>query len=329
MNELGSNWKAEEVKPSLDVVVVNWNAGRQLRECLESIAECDKSTFELQRVVVVDNASTDNSVSNLESLQLPLLIIRNRENRGFAAACNQGAADHRSDHLLFLNPDTRLFQDTLERSMQFFDEPGNSKVGVLGIQMRNGSAGIWRTCSTFPTPASFLSAMLGLDRLFPHTFKSHLMVDWDHAESREVDHVMGCYYLVRASLFRQLAGFDERFFVYLEDVDFSLRARNAGAQVYFYAGATAFHQGGGVSAQVKSLRLFYALRSRIQYSIKHFNRAGAIIVTVGTLIVEPITRIILSVGKLSPRTALETLGAYFRLWISVPSFATGRWRPGK
>src|SRR5205085_12045582 len=93
--------------PSVHVVIVNWNSGRQLAECLESFATIAEDRVAVVRITVIDNASTDGSCDALHAA-LPLTLIRNAENRGFAAACNQGAEGAEADLLLFLNPDTRL-----------------------------------------------------------------------------------------------------------------------------------------------------------------------------------------------------------------------------
>src|SRR5687768_14969241 len=94
--------------PAVGIVIVNWNAGDQLRACLQSIAAASWVSATLSRVAVVDNASTDSSLEGAAVFDLPLEIIRNPENRGFAAACNQGAGHAAVDYLLFLNPDARL-----------------------------------------------------------------------------------------------------------------------------------------------------------------------------------------------------------------------------
>ena len=119
----------------LDVVIVNWNSGVQLWSCLSSLASVVKSNNFINRVVVVDNASTDNSFNILDELDLPLKIIRNNENRGFAAACNQGAKGSTADYLLFLNPDTRLFQESLDKAIKYMEDPGHKDVGIIGIQL--------------------------------------------------------------------------------------------------------------------------------------------------------------------------------------------------
>ena len=140
------------------------------------------------------------------------------------------------------------------------------------------------------------------------------MTSWDHAETRRVDHVMGAFYLVRRSLFEQLQGFDERYFVYLEDLDFSRRAAEAGYGSIYLAEAQAYHRGDGISEQVKANRLFYALRSRIQYVFKHFNRPAALAVGFATLFVEPLSRLALLMVRHRFSEIGDLRRSYTSLW---------------
>jgi hypothetical protein len=305
----------------LDIIIVNWNSGENLRGCLESILTSTKDSLELRHVVVVDNASSDNSMDGLDGIGLPLTIIRNKENRGFGVACNQGAKGSSADYLLFLNPDTRLFPDSLWKPIEFMEKPENSKVGICGVQLVDEQRRVGRTCARFPTPSLFLSKMLGLDRLLAKYFQSYFMDDWDHAQSRSVDHVTGAFYLVRRKLFESLDGFDERFFVYLEDLDFSYRAKKAGWDSYYLAETRAYHKGGGSSEKVKATRLFYSLRSRILYGYKHFDWFSATILALGTLLVEPFTRLTLACARFSGEEMLEALRGYWMLWSAFPKLA--------
>jgi N-acetylglucosaminyl-diphospho-decaprenol L-rhamnosyltransferase len=304
--------------PTLEIVIVNWNSGVQLRKCLESIATARQDNFRLNRVVVVDNASADGSIEILGNLAFQLKIIRNKTNRGFAAACNQGARGSGADYLLFLNPDTRLSLDSLGKPIGFMENPNNRKIGMVGIQLIDENGHISRTCARMPSAWQFLVQITGFDRVAPRLFSSHLMREWNHEESREVDHVMGAFFLVRQKLFEELGGFDERFFVYLEDVDFSSRAHRAGWRSFYMADVKAYHKGGGTSEQIKSTRLFYSLRSRILYSYKHFSRASATALTLATLFLEPLIRSIWSLIRFAFREFSETLRAYVMLWREMP-----------
>lgn len=302
------------MKPSLDIIIVNWNAGVQLRSCLLSLENTVKNCFELNRVVIVDNASTDGSADGLEQISLPIEIIRNSENRGFAAACNQGETGSGADYVLFLNPDTRLFLESLEKAIEYMEESEHIDVGILGIQLLDDYGRVSRSCARFPSANQFLSKMLGLNRLFPSLFKNHFMIEWDHSYTRQVDQVIGAFFMIRKRVFDEMHGFDERFFVYFEEVDLSLRAIQNGWKSVYYADAQAYHKGGGTSEQIKATRLFYSLRSRILYSYKHFSRRAAIAVLLGTLFIEPFSRTILGLSKLSLTTIGETIKAYKLLW---------------
>jgi GT2 family glycosyltransferase len=148
----------------------------------------------------------------------------------------------------------------------------------------------------------------------------HFMADWDHLTSGPVDHVMGSFFLVRRNVFDALQGFDTRFFVYLEDLDFSKRAKMLGWTSFYLAEAMAYHAGGGTSRQVKARRLFYSLRSRILYSFKHFNPIGASLVLLVTLLFEPLFRTAFSLLRRSWTSVKETCSAYIMLYRWLPEW---------
>jgi GT2 family glycosyltransferase len=304
------------MSPALDIIIVNWNSGRQLRRCLESVTRADQQAFALRRVTVVDNASSDHSADGLDDLPLPLAYIRNATNRGFAAACNQAALGSPATHLLFLNPDTILGTDSLSVPIEFLEQPANGTVGLVGVQLREENGVVARSCARFITPGMMVRGMLGFPSLF--------MTDWDHRETREVDHVTGAFFLVRRQVFQALHGFDERFFVYLEDLDFSLRARRAGWRTYYLATASVYHRGGGTSEQIKARRLYYALHSKVLYAHKHFTRGPATVVTLATASVELLTRLVRAITRRSLTEARDTIHAYGLLWRALPGILRAR-----
>ena len=152
----------------------------------------------------------------------------------------------------------------------------------------------------------------------PQFFPTQFMLDFDHLHDREVDHVIGAFFLVRQELFKTLHGFDERFFVYLEDMDFSLRSAQQGWRTWYMAAAQAFHKGGGVSEQVRAHRLFYSLRSRLLYSFKHFARRQAFLITGLTLSIEFVARLGHAILQRSPTAIWDTLRGYGMLWADIP-----------
>jgi N-acetylglucosaminyl-diphospho-decaprenol L-rhamnosyltransferase len=306
----------------LDVIIVNWNAGRLLADCLERLAGVAREDdVRLGSVIVVDNASTDGSADRLEFPGLPLRVVKNRENKGFATACNQGAASCSSPFLLLLNPDTRLRTGALRVPLEVIESGPNERVAIVGIQNVDARGEIARSCARFPTPKNMIAQALGLDRLLPGTFQAYSMSEWEHAETRYVDHVIGAFYMVRRSVWDALGGMDERFFLYLEDLDFSRRAALAGWKTCFVAGASLFHEGGGTSKQVKEQRLFHSLRSRLAYAGKHFRPVAGGAVLAVTMGVEPIIRVAYALVTPGHRVR-DVTRAYGKLWTALPEIVT-------
>ena len=300
--------------PAVDIVVVNWNAGSALGDCIESLALNERTFPCLGRLIIVDNGSRDGSIEALGPPSLPLTTVCNGENRGFAAACNQGAALGEAPFILFLNPDTRLPADAIKRALGAFAEEGAQRLGVVGIALSDQEGRIVPTCARAPTPALLASKSLGMPRLAPHYFPDLIVTEWPHDVSRDVDHVMGAFYLIRRSLFEELSGFDERFFVYYEDLDLSLRVRAAGWRIRFLAEPRAFHAGGGTSAKALGFRTFLSIRSRIALAYKHFSWPQATGHAVLALFVEPFARLAGAAMAGKGSEAKATLQAYGLLW---------------
>jgi N-acetylglucosaminyl-diphospho-decaprenol L-rhamnosyltransferase len=304
--------------PSLDIVIVNWNSGGYLARCLQSIPSACQDGFRLPQVVVVDNASTDGSAKGLEFPMLPLLVISNVSNRGFAAACNQGARGSLAEYLLFLNPDMRLLENSLQTPIQFMEEPDNARIGICGIRLLDDEGRLTRSCARFPAPALFFSWMMGLHRLFPKRFDGPLLTESDLSENRQVDQVMGAFFLIRRAVFESLGGFDERFFVYFEELDLSYRACQNQWISFYLATAQAQHTGCGCSNNVKPARLAYWLRSRILYCNKHFGEMAGAALLMGTFLIEPASRLGLALSHWSFQEMRDTLQGYRMLSSDVP-----------
>jgi GT2 family glycosyltransferase len=298
---------------NLDIIIVNWNAGNHLRDCLTSVYSAEKPNFILARVVVVDNSSSDGSADRLKHLDLPLTLIHNQENRGFAAACNQGARGSTAEYLLFLNPDTCLYKDSLSAPVGFMEKPQSRRAGICGVHLINDFGDSTISCARFPTLMMFVGKMTGLTAVFPNVFPCHLMTRSECQNNREVDQVIGAFFLVRRSLFDSLKGFDERFFMYFEEVDFSLRAKREGFSSYYLADTFLYHKGGGSSERIKAKRLFYSLRSRIQYGFKNYTYFEAVALLVLTLTVEFVARIFSALFSLSRGKLSETILGYSQL----------------
>lgn len=296
-------------EPSIDIVIVNWNAGGLLQTCLAALAA--SSIVEQLNVIVVDNASTDSSARDLAVSGLRLEVIYNASNRGFAAACNQGAEAGRARYLLFLNPDARVERETLARALHYMNVPAQRRTGVLGVRLLDGSGCTARSCVRRPTAAALLQRTLFLDRIAPRLFPGHFLTEWDHLETRPVAQVMGAFLMIRRDLFVAAGGFDERFFVYYEDLDLCLRVADRGHAVVHFAEATAVHDGGGTSSAVKDRRLCYETTSRVHFMHKWHGLMPALLLIALITVIELPVRFIHATLTRSPREGWLVLrGAY-------------------
>ncbi|TWO33981.1 glycosyltransferase family 2 protein [Seonamhaeicola sediminis] len=297
---------------NLGIIIVNFNSGSILNNCVNSIFRSDLNEINLT-VVIVDNDSKDDSL-NLDKVgDDRLIILRNRENKGFGFACNQGAELlKKSTHLLFLNPDTEVQENTFQESIKFLNK--NSEVSILGTMHRNENGKIQISCSNTPTPIRIFWDILGLSKVFPKIFTpATLMTNFDHKSSRFVDQVMGAYMLMERSVFEKLNGFDTRFFVYYEDADFGLRSRKIGLKSYYNSDIEILHHGRGTTKGISHIALFYNLRSRVQFIHKHYGYFWGIIIQILTFIVEPITRVLFNLIK-NPTENRNTVKAFKMLY---------------
>ncbi|MBI1731285.1 MAG: glycosyltransferase family 2 protein [Gammaproteobacteria bacterium] len=293
----------------LDVVIVNWNTRQHLESCLRTLRAARRDGFTLGDIWIVDNASADGSREFIAAQQ-DCRPIFNDSNRGFAAACNQGAGQVAGDFILFLNPDVHVGGDSLVETVQYLLSPGSKDVGIVGVRLLDETGRVQRSCARFPTACGLLGLTLHLDRVIPALVKPHFLLEWDHGSTREVDQVMGAFFMVRRAVFEQLLGFDERFFVYYEDLDFAFRARGCGWKTVFLAAAGAVHAGGAASRQALSRRMHYGLCSRTAYARKHFGIAVAALVTVAALTIELALRLGHELVRNNGRGLGDIAGAY-------------------
>jgi N-acetylglucosaminyl-diphospho-decaprenol L-rhamnosyltransferase len=300
---------------SIHITIVNWNTGPYLGDCLASIAAADAPGVTLERVTVVDNASSDGSARGLGERGLPLEVIANDRNIGFAAACNQGAAGTTADYLLFLNPDTRLFEDSLARVTSFMDGEQSEGIGICGAEMVDGGGRGTISCARFPTLRVMFGKMTGLHRVMPRLFPGHHLTVAETQRSRFVDQVIGAFFFVRRDLFEQLGGFDTRYFLYFEEVDFARRALLHGARSYFLKQARVLHAENVSSAQVRDVRLYHSLRSRRLYAYKHWTRRQAQALDVLTLSVE-LTARLTSAALRRSGSDLVAIGSGYRRFLA-------------
>lgn len=293
---------------TVDIILVNWNSGDYLRSCLNILSKSDWNCKE-SGVFVVDNASTDNSLNELPLDHLKITIIENRENRGFGAACNQAAKRGKSEFVLFLNVDVEVSENTISESINFMRN--HPDVSVMGCKHLDSGGGVKISCSRYFVFRRAINEILGLSFLFPKIFKhSTLMKDWDHHESRFVDNVMGAYYLIRRDSLERAGHFDERFFVYMEDVDLSYCVSKNGGGIFYNSEIPILHYGNVTTSSVIGYRLYLGNRSRLAYARKHWSPVqyyiyAALLFSIGFLV-----RILHAVSKFSIKQLISVFEAY-------------------
>ncbi|CAN5283824.1 N/A [soil metagenome] len=295
----------------IDVVIVNWNSGEYLQKCVNSIFRSSHPDL-IKSVYIIDNNSSDHSVQQLPENNKIKLIL-NSDNNGFAKACNQGFTKCTTEYTLLLNPDAQLYESTLNDCTLFMDK--NPEIDILGCRLINDFGHTAFSCARFPRPERFINDALGLTKINPKVFKSAvLMLDWDHNNSRKVDQVMGAFMFMRTDVFKKIGYFDEQFFVYYEELDFSKRLAEAGGISFYNSEIKAVHSGEGTTASVKPFRLFLNLHSRLKYAKKHFSSAGFVFVAFLTLFIEPVTRGLFLILKGKIKESREVFKGYSMLF---------------
>jgi GT2 family glycosyltransferase len=297
----------------VDIIVVNWNAGEKTLQAVTPYLQYNSLVISCH-VIVVDNASVDDSVNILAGRQIEL--IQNNKNVGFSKACNQALRMSSADYILLLNPDTTSTVDVLEALVQFLE--ANPAYAMAGPSQLDTNRNLLRTCARFPTFKTSLFDVLGLSKAFPKYFTpAPIMADWDHRTSKEVDHVMGSYMLIRKPVLEKVGYMDEGYFVYFEDLDLSKRCSDAGFKTFYHNKHSILHEAGGTGHKAESERLFYSLSSRYVYWRKHFNKISSLLLTTLSLTVEPFLRLVDSLIK-EKEPAFKKIGnAYSRYYKKI------------
>ena len=300
---------------SILVVTVNWNSGEKLKDCIESFIAASKPC-EIN-LIVVDNCSKDGSEEFMVDMQKQhnyLSLIRSSKNIGFGNGCNLGVETAKQmgieyEFILFLNPDTRLYENSLE-SLLNSSSIEDKSIGIFGIQIYNDN-GLTHSCSYFPTTLNFWCKILGLNK-FIDGIKPihHHMHDFDHLCSREVDQVMGSFLMIRKSLFFDLSGFDTQFFVYFEEVDLCYRAKKYGYKVWFESSSKIWHYGGGTTEKVQGYRLYLSISSRIRYFLKHSSNMSTLSILFLSFPVEFLVRALRSILIIDLKGLKEVFRCY-------------------
>ena len=246
----------------ISIIIVNYNVKYLLEKCLHSIQTALNNIA--GEIIVVDNASSDNSIEYLQPLFPGVIFIANPVNKGFGSACNTGFHRSFGEYVLFLNPDTIVPPDCFKKCLEFIHSKKDA--GALGIKMVDGSGNYLKESKrSFPSVSASLFKMTGLASLFSHSklFAAYYAGHLSENEIHEVDVLSGAFMLVKRNVFNEVNGFDEDFFMYGEDIDLSYRIQKAGYKNYYFPETSITHYKGASTKKTSKahIRSFYGAMS--------------------------------------------------------------------
>lgn len=256
----------------LSIIIVNYNGRHFLDDCLASIAACVTCPHE---VIVVDNASSDGSVEHLRTHHPGVRLIESPTNTGFTGGNNLGVRQARGDLILLLNNDTVVQTDFAPALAGF----ANPKTGVVGARLFYGDGRQQASVGYEHTPLRLVLSWLGLKRVgwlpnwFRRTEESVIFYDASH---EGLAWVSGACLFTRKALWDRLGGLDERYFMYLEDVDYCRQVREAGYQVCYTPAVRVTHYEGAGRAWLGARALSNSMSSYVLFTRKHYGRVWAV-----------------------------------------------------
>lgn len=255
---------------TVSVVIVSWRTRDALRDCVESVKRQEEVS--LSQIVVVDNASGDGSAEMVAAEFPDVRLIRNPDNRGFAAACNQGMRLADGSYILLLNPDTIVPPGTLAKVVRFADTHPES--AVVGCRVVRPDGTLEHTCFRFPDVLSVTISAFALDRLFPKSriCGRQFMTWWQRDSVRCVDVVTGSFMLVRGAAVEQVGLMDERYFMYAEEADWCYRFKQAGWKMTFTPDANIVHLSSQSSSQCWPRMYVWQRKSTLLFFEKWYGR---------------------------------------------------------
>jgi GT2 family glycosyltransferase len=247
----------ETASPDLSIIIVNHNTRDLLTRCIRSIyAETKSISFE---IILVDNASTDDSVAVIREQFPEVRVITNTTNLGFPEANNQAIPLARGQYILLLNSDTVILDQALDRMVAFMNQ--HPEVGITGPKMYDAQMRPWRYETWFPSPMLYLLQPL-------------LLHFWGDIGDKEVDWVCGACLMIRRCVIDQIGLLDT--FMFGEDWDWCYRAKKAGWRIFHLSQAQIIHYWGATATAPEKMagRVFGSHQAKLYYARKHFGKLG-------------------------------------------------------
>lgn len=247
------------MEKDISIIIVNYNVRHFLKRCIESIYNSKVQDLNIE-VFVVDNASIDGSNDMIRSDFEDVKLIANSQNVGFAVANNQAIKVARGKHVLILNPDTVLQEDTLQICFTYMEN--HFSVGAIGVKMIDGAGKFLpESKRDLPTVWNSFAKLSGMAALFPTSsiFNGYALGHLDQNKNHSIQVLCGAFMYVRKSVIDAVGMFDERFFMYGEDIDWSRRIVEGGHEIHYLSDTTIIHYKGESTkkASLSYVKTFY------------------------------------------------------------------------
>lgn len=258
----------------VSIIIVNWNSGKYLQETIESL---EQQTQEINyEVIIIDNNSDKNEesfkyIENVLDGKDNFRIIKSTENLGFAKANNQVMQIAKGRNFLILNPDVIFHNNVVKILSDYLDE--NTNVGMVGPKVLNPNGSFQQPCLRGkPYPKDTLFHLIGLAKAFSKNeyFNGYALWHLDREQIQNCWALSGCCMMVKKSLFEQIGGMDEQFFMYQEETDWGIRTKNIGKEVVYNPNAIVTHIGGVTTKRIKIKSIYIFTQSMEKFFKKHF-----------------------------------------------------------
>jgi len=223
----------------LTIIIVSYNTADMTADCLSRVI-ASSDTLD-KKIVVVDNASADDTAEKIAREFPKVRLIANTENVGFGRANNQAIENGVGRYVLLLNSDAFVPPDALQKTISFMD--AHPECGISGARIVDEEGRLQPSARYRPTPFNSFLKRTGFGRFF-RRIQAIDDMGWDHRSVRECDWVPGCYFVIRRDVIEQVGLFDPRYFLYYEEVDLCMAAQRKGWQVLFDPGVEIMHIGG-------------------------------------------------------------------------------------
>lgn len=258
----------------LSVVIVNYNVEYFLEQCLNSVLKArQKNNIE---IFVVDNNSSDGSVEMVKQKFPNVILIANKDNRGFSSANNQAIKIAKGRNILLLNPDTVVEESTFNKVVGFMNS--HDDCGGLGVRMVDGKGDFLPESKRgLPTPLVAFYKIFGLSSIFPKSkkFGAYHLGYLDEFEINQIDVLSGAFLCVSKSALEKVGLLDETFFMYGEDIDFSYRITQEGFKNYYFPETTIIHYKGESTKKSSINYVFVFYKAMVIFAEKHFSKNNA------------------------------------------------------